>query len=202
MSSCYKMIVSPSFPVSIFTKHGRMPTHEELIKSDPIYPWIYPTHITIWQIRGASDVEVFETLSDYTTELEPRNLSIRIDLHTDAGSTFDNRVTLTFCVTLAQLELPTDYMHAKFGVDRSSRFFLLEPGQTHIHRERKSQTPLITLPTHRLPSAWVANRRERSPSSVDKQERGGVGRRAASVSTTSGLWFARAFSLIELSSLN
>jgi len=48
-------------------------------------------------------------------------------------------------------------MSFKFGVDSSSRF-LLERGRTDTQTHTKSQTPLITLPTHRLPLAWPVGR--------------------------------------------
>jgi len=46
-----------------------------------------------------------------------------------------------------------DYMCTKFSVDTLSRVFLIYNADKHIHT--KSQTPPITLPTHRLPCTGV-----------------------------------------------
>jgi len=50
------------------------------------------------------------------------------------------------------------FCHActKFGVDGSSQFFF-QSADAHAHRHTKSQTPLIALPTHRLPQALVTS---------------------------------------------
>ena len=81
------------------------------------------------------------------------NLSSPVDMQTHAGSAFgDNRVILTFDprVTVCQqyTACPPSWVLIAQAV------FLLERG--HTYRKTQTQTPLTTLPTHRLPTAGVS----------------------------------------------
>jgi len=51
-----------------------------------------------------------------------------------------------------------DYMCAPSLVLIAQVVFLLERGLTNKHTHTQTQTPLITLPTHRLRQAWVITR--------------------------------------------
>jgi len=70
-------------------------------------------------------------------------------MHTHAGRTLHNSVTLTFGSMHAEVLLPWNiYVYAKFGVDSCWSSF---PFRAWTHTDTQSQTPPITLPTARLP---------------------------------------------------
>jgi len=75
-----------------------------------------------------------------------KNLSSPIDMHTHTSSTFDDHMTWTFWPQ-DQCRVTAIYcMSIKLGVDSSSH---LKCWHT------QSWMPLVTVPTHRLPLAWV-----------------------------------------------
>jgi len=69
-----------------------------------------------------------------TTILNTRSLRSYIDLHTHAGSTFDNHVTLTFNILISEsvcVEPLAWFVCTKFSLDSSSRFSFIARTQTH-----------------------------------------------------------------------
>ena len=90
-----------------------------------------------------------------------RNLSSHIDMHTHAGSAFDNCVTLTFALRVNACRGPAvhDVLICRLSLVLIAQVvFILEREHTQTYRHTKSQMLLITLPTYRLPAMWVTRR--------------------------------------------
>ena len=99
-----------------------------------------------WPAGAGQDQRWTRTHRAAASHAAVRNLSSHTDIHTHAGSTLHNPLTLwTFDIRVNACQVPA--MCTRFGVDSSTRF----PFGARIHTQTKSQTPLITLPT----PAWV-----------------------------------------------